>query len=105
MSRLHVDVAVVGAGFAGLSAASVLQSAGVDIVVLEARDRVGGRAQTIEAHGVPLDLRPQWIGPTQRRMTALAERFGAATVRTFDDGDRLALYGTTAQRYRGAIPT
>ena len=105
MSPLEADVAVVGAGFAGLRAASMLHAAGVDVVVLEARDRVGGRARTIEAHGVPLDLGPQWIGPAQRRMTALAGRCGAGTIRTFDDGDRLALYGETVQRYRGDIPT
>ena len=56
------DVAIVGAGAAGLAAALVLQRAGRSIVVLEARARAGGRAHTFEARGeFPLDAGCGWV--------------------------------------------
>jgi monoamine oxidase len=60
------DVVVVGAGLAGLAAASRLVDAGAEVVVLEARERVGGRTLTLPAaDGTPIDHGGQWIGPTQ----------------------------------------
>lgn len=58
-----VDVAVVGAGAAGLSAARVLAGAGVRVAVLEARDRIGGRIATVRdnASPVPLELGPEFV--------------------------------------------
>ena len=76
------EVVVIGAGYAGVTAATLLADAGVDVVLLEARDRVGGRVHTVreEIAGrvVPLDLGGQWVGPTQRRIRALARRVGAS---------------------------
>ncbi|MBI3217100.1 MAG: FAD-dependent oxidoreductase [Mycobacterium sp.] len=54
-------VIVVGAGIAGLAAARCLQRAGIPYVVLEARDRIGGRLHTIDLAGVPVDLGGSWI--------------------------------------------
>jgi phytoene dehydrogenase-like protein len=54
-------VVVVGAGIAGLAAASRLREAGIDYVVLEARDGIGGRLHTIDLAGVPVDLGGSWI--------------------------------------------
>lgn len=57
----EVDVAVIGAGAAGIAAARRLVAAGAEVVVLEARDRVGGRAHTVVADGLPLDLGCGWL--------------------------------------------
>ena len=56
-----IDVAVIGAGSAGLSAARRLARAGVAVVVLEARDRIGGRAFTATHEGMPMDLGCGWL--------------------------------------------
>ncbi|WP_428151174.1 flavin monoamine oxidase family protein [Brevundimonas sp.] len=56
-----IDVAVIGAGSAGLSAARRLARAGVAVVVLEARDRIGGRAHTVDHEGMPVDLGCGWL--------------------------------------------
>ncbi|AJD49812.1 flavin-containing monoamine oxidase A [Isoalcanivorax pacificus W11-5] len=72
-----VDVAVIGAGFSGLVAARTLQRSGLSVRVLEAADRVGGRAMTeSSAAGTPVDLGGQWIGHHHVRMQALAQEFG-----------------------------
>lgn len=54
-------VIVVGAGVAGLTAAAALRAAGVDVVVLEARDRIGGRTWTHDLDGTPVDLGAAWV--------------------------------------------
>ena len=81
------DVIVVGAGFAGMSAARALAGAGLKVVVLEARNRVGGRTHTVERSGVTLDLGGQWIGPGQSHIAALADELGVDTYPQYDDGD------------------
>ncbi|MBK8538779.1 MAG: FAD-dependent oxidoreductase [Ardenticatenia bacterium] len=82
-----VDVIVVGAGAAGLAVAERLQQAGRRVLVLEARDRVGGRVHTSRAWpDLPVDLGASWIqGSAGNPMTALAKRFGARTVATDED--------------------
>ena len=73
-------VVVIGAGFAGLTAANALRNAGVEVVVLEARKRLGGRAYTREVGGHPIDLGCSWIhDPIGNPMSTFAEQAGVGT--------------------------
>jgi monoamine oxidase len=74
---LFVDVVVVGAGFAGLTAARELVKRDVSTIVLEARDRVGGRVLNHPiGNGQMVDVGAQWVGPGQEHMMALADEMG-----------------------------
>ncbi|BCO51953.1 monooxygenase [Mycobacterium paraintracellulare] len=71
-------VAVVGAGLSGLTAARDLHRQGIDVIVLEAADRLGGRAKTeTTTLGSQVDLGGQWIGHDHHRLKALAAELGA----------------------------
>lgn len=105
MSDLDCDVVVVGAGFAGLSAARSLVRGGTKAIVLEARDRVGGRVYTTNPEDAPwVDLGGQWVGPTQDRILALLREQGARTFKTWTTGQNLLLVAGKKSRYRGTIP-
>ncbi|MGW0324750.1 flavin monoamine oxidase family protein [Nocardia sp. NPDC003183] len=81
-SAQTTTVAVVGAGLAGLTAARALHRAGVDVLVLEAADRLGGRAMSeTTALGSRVDLGGQWIGHHHHRIAALARELGATQFR------------------------
>ena len=70
-------VIVIGAGFAGLAAANAFRNAGIDCVVLDGRDRIGGRAHTVDVGGSPVDLGCSWItDPIGNPMTRFATRAG-----------------------------
>ncbi len=87
MAEDLVDVVVVGAGLAGLAAARDLARAGRSVVVVEARDRVGGRIVNHRfADGSEVEIGGQWVGPTQDRVLALADEVGARTYPTYDTG-------------------
>lgn len=101
---LEADVCVVGAGFAGLTAARRLVQAGRTVVVLEARDRVGGRAWTEERSGVPLDRGAGWLAPGHEAALRLAAEVGVGTHKTYVAGSHLLVGGDRTRRYRGLIP-
>lgn len=85
---------VVGAGFAGLGAAQELVRAGLSVQLLEARPRAGGRTLTrYLPDGTQLDLGGQWIGPTQRLISALVEEYGIGTYPTPAHGDPVVDFG------------
>ena len=100
-----VDVAVVGAGLAGLTAARDLVEAGRSVMVLEARDRVGGRTLNEDlGDGKVVEVGGQWVGPTQDRMAALARQMGVDTYPTYSDGQNLNEWRGKVTRYSGTIP-
>ncbi|OHU01636.1 flavin monoamine oxidase family protein [Mycobacterium syngnathidarum] len=98
------DVVVVGAGFAGLSAARALVRLGHQVVVLEGRDRVGGRSSTATIADVPVDLGGTFVGPTQDAVLALADELGCPTVSTYDRGKNLIQWHGRVRSYRSTIP-
>jgi monoamine oxidase len=103
--RLETDVCVIGAGYAGLTAARRLSQGGREVVVLEARDRVGGRVWTKQtAGGVPIDMGGTFVGPMQDRLHALTKEMGVALHRTYVTGDTILATGGKVQRYRGDVP-
>src|SRR5215216_1349407 len=99
------DLVVIGAGLAGLAAARVAAAAGASVVVVEARDRVGGRVLNEEIGGGQIvEVGGQWIGPTQDRLASVASELGVATFPTFGEGENVIEYGGRLRRYRGTIP-
>ncbi|MBN1527878.1 MAG: flavin monoamine oxidase family protein [Thermoleophilaceae bacterium] len=101
----EADVAVVGAGLAGLTAARRLTAAGVSVAVVEARDRVGGRVLNEDiGGGNVVEVGAQWIGPTQDRLAALAAEVGVDTFPTYGDGQNVLEYAGRLRRYSGTIP-
>jgi len=98
------DVIVVGAGFAGLAGARELTRLGHDVLVLEGRDRVGGRSYTSHIAGVPVDMGGTFVGPTQDAVLAFAADLGISTVPTYHDGANLIRWRGAVRSYRGTIP-
>ena len=102
---LEADVCVVGAGYAGLTAARRLTVAGKSVVVLEARDRVGGRIWTQRlSDGTPVDRGGAWLAPQHDAIFGLAGELGVSTYKTWVTGAHLLIGEGRTRRYRGLIP-
>lgn len=103
--RIEADVCIVGAGYAGLTAAWRLNSSDVSAVVLEARDRVGGRIWTEQLEGDQvIDRGGAWLAPRHHAIFGLAKEFGVSTYKTWVDGAHLLVDGEVNRRYTGLIP-
>jgi len=87
------DVVVVGAGLAGLTAADELVRAGRDVLVLEGRDRVGGRIRRTEVAGVGVDAGATWVAPGHTAVRELASRLGCELVPQFHQGKGVISFG------------
>jgi monoamine oxidase len=109
-SRPHrtrtADVCVVGAGFAGLTAARELVNAGKSVVVLEARGVVGGRVQNHELGGGQVSERGgTFVGPTQDHVLALAQQLGVDKFDTYDSGQNVYVSGGNRSTFSDTGPT
>ncbi|HUN28534.1 MAG TPA: NAD(P)/FAD-dependent oxidoreductase [Alphaproteobacteria bacterium] len=84
MTHIQTDVVVIGAGAAGLAAARRLRERGADFLVLEARDRVGGRAYTLASHhgSFPVELGAEFIHGQARSTRALMREIGERAIPT-----------------------
>ena len=103
------DYVVVGAGLAGLAAARALSAAGADVIVFEARDRVGGRVvsaprPSAEAPPLVLDMGAQWVGPGQTRMLSLIRELGLHLVATDTPGRALWDLGGELKQGGASLP-
>jgi monoamine oxidase len=99
-STTTVDVAIVGAGLAGLSAARNLSAAGHSVVVLEARDRVGGRTLNHDiGSGHVAEAGGEFVGPTQDHILALATAVSVGTFNAYDSGNNIYKNGLVNLKY------
>jgi monoamine oxidase len=104
-SRPSVDVVVVGAGLSGLGAARAIADAGREVIVLEARDRVGGRLLNATlGEAVTVDVGGQWVGSDHARVQRLARELGIEIFPQHGAGRNLLDVGGKRRRYRGTIP-
>lgn len=105
VESLEADCAVVGAGMSGLAAATRLQAAGLDTVVVEARARVGGRAHTTRLDdGTAIDLGGQWRGIAHHRVARLGEEHGVMSYVQAVKGATVIRAGGRRVIARGTIP-
>jgi monoamine oxidase len=101
----EAELVVVGAGLAGIAAARAAAAAGSSVVVVEARERVGGRLLNEDiGEGKVVEVGAQWTGPTQDRLASLARELGVETFPTYAHGDNLIEHGGRVRRYTGTIP-
>src|ERR1700733_1259612 len=99
-----VDVVIVGAGVAGLTAARHLHRQGISLVGLEARARPGGRTLSQRVGREVLDLGGQWIGPTQDRLAALANELGVKTFPQHHQGKKILSWQGKLRHFKGDVP-
>lgn len=97
-SPRKTQVLIIGAGLSGLIAAKTLKERNIDFIVLEARDRVGGRTYTVEdpVHGW-VDLGASYVGPTQDHILKLAKELQVETYPVYFQDE--AIHFTKGKRY------
>jgi putrescine oxidase len=104
METIERDVAVIGAGVTGLTAAQRLSAAGKSVIVLEARDRVGGRLWTDVIDGQMREIGGQWVSPDQSALIEMLGELGLETYSRYRDGDSVYVSRDgEARRFTGDI--
>ncbi|XP_035250045.1 amine oxidase [flavin-containing]-like [Anguilla anguilla] len=105
MTENKYDVIVIGGGISGLSAAKLLVESGLSPVVLEARDRVGGRTFTVRNKETQwVDLGGAYIGPTQNRILRLAREFGVRTYKVNEKENLVHYVKGKSYPFKGSFP-
>ncbi len=101
----QLDTIIIGGGFSGIAAARILHKADKKFILLEARERLGGRTHTKHfKDGKYVDVGGQWIGPTQDRMYELAQEYNVSWYETYNQGKNILDLNKTVRTYTGLIP-
>lgn len=104
MTTINRDVAIVGAGATGLTAARALVRAGKSVIVLEARDRIGGRLWTNSIEGQMFEIGGQWVSPDQTALIETLKELGLETYDRYREGESIYVSKDgVARRFRGDI--
>lgn len=104
MHTIHRDVVIVGAGATGLTAARALVREGKSVIVLEARDRIGGRLWTDSIEGQMFEIGGQWVSPDQAALIETLAELGLETYDRYREGESIYVGGDgAARRYTGDI--
>ena len=104
MERIDCDVVIVGAGASGLTAATRLKEGGRTVVVLEARDRVGGRLWTDDIDGAMHEIGGQWVSPDQDALIETLDELGLETYPRYREGVNIYIGpGGELKRFEGEI--
>ncbi|HZN13041.1 MAG TPA: FAD-dependent oxidoreductase [Acidimicrobiales bacterium] len=103
-ARADFDVAVIGGGLAGLTAARRLDARRLSVVVLEANPSVGGRMASIDVGGTRIDVGGQWAGPTQDRILALAKSLGVRHFDSYHKGATTLVWKGERSTFEGDFP-
>lgn len=99
-ARRH-DVVVIGAGIAGLTVTAALAAAGIDVLCLEARDRIGGRLLSVDVGGGSLDLGATWFWAGDQRVRNMVASLGVETFAQYTAGAALYDHPAGVQRLAG----
>lgn len=98
---MDTETLIIGGGLAGLALADALNAAGKDFVLVEARDRLGGRIRSENVGNAAFDMGPAWFWPGQPRIANLVARFGLERFEQFSTGDLLYEDQNSVQRGQG----
>jgi len=104
LDGMDADVIIIGAGFSGLAAARAIAKGGKKPLILEARDRVGGRSWSVPYGNHRIDVGCQYIGPTQTRIKELAQEFGCELIPTTSQGKRIFEFHNENLIFEGDVP-
>ncbi|KYQ89135.1 amine oxidase (flavin-containing) [Tieghemostelium lacteum] len=99
------DCIIIGGGLAGLNAATHLKKQGLNILLLEARNRFGGRTESIKVDDYWFDLGGQWMGGTHNYLRAVCEQLGVKSFPQFDEGKHVLEINGKKAYYAGNIST